>query len=295
MHRRELLKMAAAAGTASVLASRSAEPNSPAGDGPVGSGIKITDTNVSLFQWPFRRLPLDELNKLVMKLRTLGITQAWAGSFEGVLQRDIAGVNQRLADACAGHSTLIPMGSVNPQLPDWTEDLRRCIEQHHMPGIRLHPNYHQYALDDPNFARLLEIAARSDRLVQIAATMEDTRTQHPQVQVPDVELGPLAELMPRFPRARVQILNYRPRKPLIDALAKTPGVYFDTARADGTDGVPALVRQVTQNRVMFGTHAPFLIPESALIRLHESSRLDSHAFQRVLYRNAETALKPAKT
>jgi len=290
MQRRELLKMAAAAGTASVLASRSAEPNAAA-----GPRMQIIDTNISLFQWPFRRLPLDELNDLVMKLRTLGITQAWAGSFEGVLHRDIAGVNQRLADACAGYPELTPIGSVNPQLPDWTEDLRRCIEQHHMPGVRLHPNYHQYALDDQNFARLLEIAARSNRLVQIAAAMEDTRTQHPSMRVPDVDLTPLTELMPRFPRAKVQILNYRPRKPLIESLAKTPGVYFDTARVDGTDGVPSLVQQVPQNRVMFGTHAPFLIPESALIRLHESSRLDADAFQRVLSRNANSALKPAKT
>ena len=290
MQRRELLKMAATAGAASVFAARGASAVSA--DDVV---LKIIDTNVSLFQWPFKRLPLDELDALVNKLRSLGITQAWAGSFEGVLHRDIAGVNHRLADACARHPELIPIGSINPQLPDWTEDLRRCIALHDMPGIRLHPNYHQYALDSQDCARLLELATRAGRFVQIAATMEDTRTQHPQLSVPDVDLEPLASLVSRLPGARVQILNYRPRKPLLDKLAKTSGLYFDTARVDGTDAVPTLVSQVPHNRVMLGTHAPFLIPESALIRLHESSRFGADELGRVLYGNAEQFLKSTKS
>ena len=287
MQRREILKMAATAGAASVLVSRSAETSAA----PEPS-MKTIDSNVSLFQWPFRRLPLDELDDLVNKLRALSITQAWAGSFEGVLHRDIGSVNQRLADACRRHPELVPIGSVNPKLPDWTEDLRRCIERHHMPGVRLHPNYHQYELDDPNCVRLLEIAVRAGRFVQIAAAMEDTRTQHHQVRVPDVELAPLVDVLQRLPQAKVQILNYRPRGPLIEKLAKFSSVYFDTARVEGTDGVPTLVQQLPPGRVVFGTHAPFLIPEAALIRLHESSGLDESALRSVLSRNAEHMMGP---
>ena len=57
----------------------------------------MIDTNVSLFRWPYRRLIGDDPEELVTRLRARGVTQAWAGSFEALLCRDMAGVNLRLA------------------------------------------------------------------------------------------------------------------------------------------------------------------------------------------------------
>src|SRR5436305_482565 len=75
----------------------------------------LIDTNVTLSRWPYRRLPLEETGKLVEKLRKNGVTEVWAGSFDGLLHKDLASVNSRLADECGRHGqrTLKPFGSIN--------------------------------------------------------------------------------------------------------------------------------------------------------------------------------------
>lgn len=281
MHRRDVLSISVSAAAASVFCTSSV------GGADAQEQFQITDSNVSLFHWPFRRLPLDDVNLLLTKLRSLDITQAWAGSFEGVLHRDIAAVNRRLASVCRKHSDLVPIGSINPMLPGWENDLRACHEEYDMPGVRLHPNYHGYTLDDPRFGSLLQQATSAGCFVQIAVAMEDTRTQHEKLRVADVDLTTLPEVVARVDGARVQMLNHRLRGTLLAELAATPGIYFDTARVDSTDGVPTLMKNVPPGRVLFGTHAPFLIPEAALIRVHESDQLDATDLRDVLAKNAK--------
>ena len=61
---------------------------------------EIIDSNVHLFEWPFRKLKYDRTEALIAKLRRHRITQAWAGSFEAVLHKQLDAVNRRLAEEC---------------------------------------------------------------------------------------------------------------------------------------------------------------------------------------------------
>jgi predicted TIM-barrel fold metal-dependent hydrolase len=235
----------------------------------------MIDVNVSLSRWPFRRLPLDEPAALVAGLARLGVSQAWAGSFDGLLHRDVEGVNRRLTEDCRKHGDgrLVPFGTVNPTLPDWREDLRRCHEEHRMPGIRLHPNYHGYTLDDPRLAALLDEAARRSMLVQIAAAMEDDRTQHPLVRVPPVNLAPLEAIAARREAPRIVLLNVRldPAGAPIRRLIATGRIWIDTAMLEGLSAVERVVAAIGSDRLLSGSHAPFYAPDAAPLKLREAA------------------------
>lgn len=255
----------------------------------------MIDTNVYLSRWPCRRLPIDQTAELVDTLRTSGITQAWAGSFDALLHKDITAVNDRLAAECAKHADLfLPFGGINLALPDWQSDVRRCHEQHGMRGIRLHPNYHGYTLEDPRFVELLKLASENKLIVQIAVRMEDDRTQHSLLRVPAVDLAPLPTLLKSHPTVQVELLNSgRDVTPgTLAELAECPNLWIEFAMTEGVGGVAQLSSQFPFERIQFGTYAPFFAVESSILKLDESD-LGATLHDRIIRTNAESLLAAA--
>ena len=145
----------------------------------------IIDTNVNLFDWPFRALKYRDTKALVAKLKKHRIIEAWAGSFEALLSKDMSGANTRLADECRTQAPgfLIPFGSVNLAWPDWEEDLRRCHEVHKMPGLRIYPGYQPFDLSHPAMETLVKMTAERGLILQVVFGMEDSRVHHPIINV----------------------------------------------------------------------------------------------------------------
>lgn len=252
------------------------------------------DVNVSLSRWPMRRVPCDVTPELVAKLRRQGVTEAWAGSFDGLVHKDLAGVNARLAEGCRrqGRGLLKAFGSVNPTLPDWEEELRRCAEVHRMPGIRLHPNYHGYKLDDPAFARLLTRASERRMILQIAVIMEDERMMHPLLRVPPVDVRPLTRLVKEIPSLRLVLLNALGvvRGPALAELLAAGNICVEISMLEGVAGIEKLLQQVPLERVLFGSHAPLFYFESALLKLRESP-LSQAQLDAIRFGNARLLLR----
>ncbi len=254
----------------------------------------IIDVNISLSRWPFRRFACDELSRLIDKLLECGVTEAWAGSFDGVFHKDIGSVNARLADDCDKSRRILlrPFGSINPMLPDWREDLRRCHEDYHMPGIRLHPAYHGYRLDDPVFTELLTLAQRRGLILQLVVRIEDPRMQHPLLRVPDVDTKPLPGLIAAHPKLRLVLLGAlgTVRGESIKQLIRAGEVYFEISMLEGVGGISRLLDQIPSDRILFGSHSPFFILESAILKLKESElpRIRANA---ITHQNARRLLK----
>ncbi len=269
------------------------------------SSPEIIDTNVHVFDWPFRKLKYAGARALVAKLRRHRITQAWTGSYEGLLHKNLDGVNARLTEECQAHGAgiLLPFGTVNPALPDWEEDLRRCQEKYHMPGIRLYPSYHNYTLQKPEVARLLQLAQKQGLIVQLVVRMEDPRVQLPVTRTPSVDVTGLPELLAATPNIRLQLLNAfngtEPLRGLVGRrLIEQTQVTIDISHVEGQGGLGKLIAGDRDNgrpplpveRIVFGSHAPYFPCESAVFKLFESP-LDRPVLEKVMHGNAERFLK----
>lgn len=245
--------------------------------------LKLTDCHVYLGSHPFRRLAAENAQEFVQSLSKRGVTEAWAGAFEGLLRRDVAEVNRELARACR-NTMLRPCGTINLSLPDWQDDVKRCAEDHGMRVIRLHPNYHGYDLETPAFPELLGLTANHRMIVQLVVQMEDERTQHPQVRVPTVDLQPLSEIMEAANEARVMLLNANAAM-VLRHLQHCPNTWLDFAMVEGVAGVENLLKSWPANRLVFGSYAPVFYFESATLKIQESA-LDAEQMLGIRWQNA---------
>lgn len=243
----------------------------------------ITDTNINLFKWPFRRMKYEDTNSLTAKLLQHRITKVWAGSFEAVFSKSINEVNSRLAEECrkSRKVSFVPLGAVNIGWPDWEEDLRRCHEVHKMPGIRIYPAYQTYDLTHEDFPKLVGLASERGMIIQIVGTLEDTRVQHPIVASRDITFEPILDAMKKNPKAKVQLLSWNDyvNNDLLKKFVSETTVMFDISWLESTGGLGRLIdgnswngmrTPVPVERIMFGSYAPYFPVESAMMKLFES-------------------------
>lgn len=281
--------------------SAEAEKSSNVRDSP--DSPAIVDTNVNLFQWPFRRLKYSISQDLMQKLKIHQIKEAWAGSFEALFHKDMDGVNRRLATECdkVGKNFFRPFGTVNIAWPDWMEDLRRCHENYQMPGVRIFPSYQTFDLDHPEFPKFLHELAKRGLVLQIVGDMDDLRHHHPIITTRDVNIDALLEAAKKVPTAKIQLLywNHRVNNNLMTKIVRESKILFDTARVETAGGLGKMISgnlwnnkavPVPVERILFGSHAPYFPVEANLLKLIESP-LTSDQAKSIMNANAQQLLK----
>jgi uncharacterized protein len=301
--RRDFLKSSLASATAVSFADhRLLAAQTAARDAATSSVAHgIIDTNVNLFDWPFRALKYRDTKALVAKLTKHRVIEAWAGSFEALLSKDMNGVNARLAAECRenGPGFLIPFGSVNVAWPDWEEDVRRCHEVHKMPGLRIYPGYQPFDLDHSGMESLVRMTSERGLILQVALGMEDPRVHHPIINVGPVTFAPLLKAVQSTPNAKVQLLHFSGSiqgDDLSQFMAK-PNTVMDISRLEGNGAVGRMIGSITGlpsarvpvDRIVFGSHAPYFPVETAILKLIESP-LDAQQLRAIIQGNARRLL-----
>jgi hypothetical protein len=102
--------------------------------------------------------------------------------------------------------------------------------------------------------------------------MEDERMMNPLLRAPAVDPAPLAALVKQTAGLRLVLLNTRSALSVapLTALQGPSEVYLEIAMLEGVAAIERLLAAVPLARLCFGSHAPFYIFESALLKLHES-------------------------
>ena len=306
--RRHFLKNSLLGATAASLAghqtfaAETAARNTPVVNSSQVPGI--IDTNVNLFSWPFRALKYRDTKALVAKLKKHRVIEAWAGSFEALLSKDMSGVNARLAAECLEHGPgfLIPFGSINLAWPDWQEDVRRGHEVHKMPGLRICPGYQPFDLDHPGMESLVKMISERDLVLQVVFGMEDPRVHHPIINVGPVTFGPLLKAVKGTPNAKVGLLHFSGSSQGQDLsqFMSEPNTIMDISRLEGNGVVGRMIGsfqglpspRVPVERIVFGSHAPYFALETAILKLIESP-LDAQQLQAIRQDNARRLLPRA--
>jgi hypothetical protein len=129
--------------------------------------------------------------------------------------------------------------------------------------------------------------------VQIAIAVEDERKQHPLVNVPPVDVGPLPDVLKQIPNARVMLVTpfRHVRGANLRALVAQTDITFEFSNLDGLSSVERILPDakpwkpynplgrvlaggatptVPLERLLFGSNAPFMPLEQSLFKLIES-------------------------
>jgi len=252
----------------------------------------IIDTNANLGRWPARRLNYADPHGLLQRLARCHISRAWVVSLEAVFARDCHSENAPLAEAVAGHASLLPLATINPEFPRWERDLCECAQALELRGVRVYPNYHLYTLQDSRFDALLTAAENLGLFVSLAVRMDDERHHFPLCTVPPVDIAPLPELAARHPALPIVVANAGNGDvaKVASLLDSAPNLYFEMSHFETVGGVETLARRIGVERVLFGTHAPYYYPESSVLKVTRECQFTSDELDAILSANAERVL-----
>jgi hypothetical protein len=228
--------------------------------------LSIIDVNAWLGQWPFQYFRDETAALLEKRLAAEGVTRALVGSPEGAFNPDCLETNRVLLRRIGGSRMLLPVLAVDPTKGDW-QDILQLARDAAAPAVRLFPGYHCYELEAAPARELVEHVAKAGGMALfVQIRMEDERTHHPLCRIPPVKIESIVDLARQFPGLR--IVAQCPYYHEAVELAKGPAnLSFDISHVETLRTLLSLTQQVPVDRVLYGTHVPFLQSRAALMKL----------------------------
>ena len=246
------------------------------------------DVSAFVGDWPFRRLPATEPEALAARLRTEGVERACVSALDGLFSGDPQPANEYWAGRLKALPFFRFVAVINPALPGWEGALAASQERLGAAGVRLHPNYHGYALDGESVHALMRAAAARALPVFLSLRMQVRRSMHPLASVSDIVACDALALCRAHPETTIVLAGAKwgEMQELRPLLADLPRVYLELSHLEWVDGVHRFVRQWGAERLLWGTHAPLFTPTAARLKV-ETARLSAAERHALVSGNAE--------
>ena len=238
------------------------------------------DINTAVGHWPFRRIPNHSAAALRAHLSSLGIEGAAVVHTHGLFYKNCHDANLELADALRPHSDFfVGIATLNPLYAAWERDLRSCIDDLALRGVRLAPRYHDYSLTDTACLALVRAARALGVPLFISCRVVDVRQRHWMDTERTVSLSEVTSLCEAVPDARIVFTEYPATAgQLCDAegTPRWPNLYVETSRMRSAYGqlLAGVVRGVGPRNVLYGSGSPFKETESALLKIRHADLTD---------------------
>lgn len=232
----------------------------------------IVDANAHIGHWPFRRLRTTTADGLLRMMDTAEIDRAIVSHTHGIFYRSPHESNAELAEAVRPHGDrLIPFACLNPDYAGWRDDLKQCVEEWGMRGLRLYPSYQRYPLVGDAAAELLAVAETHDLRVSVSCAFEDSRQRHYLDTAPDLTEHDMGGAARRHPKVRFLFTTAGTAQMdmVLRHIPYQDNVFFDTTNVTGplSNSIQKAYGLAGPDRLLMGTLAPFEQPEVALLRL----------------------------
>lgn len=233
----------------------------------------MIDINAYLGHFAFRQLRHNTAAGLLRQMDRARIEQAVVSSTAAITYRNVQAGNEEVAaEVRDARGRLIPFAVLNPAYAEWRHDLRVCQEEFGMKGVRLYPHWHNYRLTDPACVELVHAATERRLVISIPFRVEDRRQQSWLVDIPDVTAPEAAALVQAAPKATFifgngsgfasSVLGKRD-----SGLPSNYSIEISLLSALLANEIGQLIRNLGEDRVLFGTGMPFHYPDPALLKI----------------------------
>ncbi len=163
----------------------------------------------------------------------------------------VESINHFVAEECEKHSEFVGFGTLHPDYMDPQTQVKFCM-QNNLHGIKLHPDFQQFYIDDKKAYPIYEAA---ENKLPILFHMGDNRYDYSS----PARLKKILHDFPRLTAFAAHFGGYQRWDEAVCSLAGMPNVYFDTSSTMAflpAEKVKQLIHAFGTDRLFFGCDFP---------------------------------------